>query len=75
MRYQPTIQNGTDHLERIKRAVARGEWITALGLADELENYLNENEMERTKVLIDDLHAIVSDIQRKVNQVMNLTLK
>ena len=67
MRYQPTIQTGADHLERIKRAAARGEWITALGLADELENYLNENEAERTKVLIETLHAIVSDIQRKVS--------
>ncbi|MBK8878760.1 MAG: hypothetical protein IPN74_09505 [Haliscomenobacter sp.] len=75
MRYQPTIQTGADHLERIKRAAARGEWITALGLADELENYLNENEAERTKVLAEHLHAIVDDIQTKVNQVMNLTLK
>ena len=75
MKYQPTIQTGTDHLERIKRAVARGEWITALGLADELENYLNENEAERTEVLANELHAIVDDIQTKVNQVMNLTLK
>ena len=75
MRYQPTIQNGTDHLERIKRAVARGELITALGLADELENYLNENEAERTEVLANELHAIVDAVQTKVNQVMNLTLK
>ena len=75
MKYQPTIQTGTDHLERIKRAVARGEWITALGLADELENYLNENEAERTEVLANELHAIVDAVQTKVNQVMNLTLK
>ena len=75
MRYQPTIQTGTDHLERIKRAAARGELITALGLADELENYLNENEAERTEILIETLHAIVDAVQTKVNQVMNLTLK
>ena len=75
MRYQPTIQTGADHLERIKRAAARGEWITALGLADELENYLNENEAERTEVLANELHAIVDAVQTKVNQVMNLTLK
>ena len=68
MRYQPTIQTGTDHLERIKKAVARGELITALGLADELEQWIgNQDATERTKVLIETLHAIVSDIQRKVS--------
>ena len=76
MRYQPTIQNGTDHLERIKRAVARGEWITALGLADELEQWIgHQDATERTRVLAETLHAIVDAVQTKVNQVMNLTLK
>ena len=71
MRYQPTIQTGTDHLERIKKAVARGEWITALGLADELEQWIgNQDATERTKVLIETLHAIVIDIQRKVSKVI-----
>lgn len=71
MRYQPSIQTGTDHLERIKKAVARGEIITALGLADELEQWIgHQDATERTQVLIDDLHAIVVDIQRKVNQVI-----
>ena len=76
MKYQPTIQTGTDHLERIKKAVARGEWITALGLADELEQWIgNQDATERTEILIETLHAIVDAIQTKVNQVMNLTLK
>ena len=67
MRYQPTIQTGADHLERIKKAVARGEWITALGLADELEQWIgNQDDPERTKVLADVLHAIVDDLQSKV---------
>ena len=67
MKYQPTIQTGTDHLERIKKAAQRGELITALGLADELEQWIgNQDATERTKVLIDDLHAIVDDLQSKV---------
>ena len=67
MKYQPTIQTGTDHLERIKKAAQRGELITALGLADELEQWIgNQDAPERTKVLIDDLHAIVDDLQSKV---------
>ena len=71
MRYQPTIQTGTDHLERIKKAVARGEWITALGLADELEQWIgNQDATERTKVLAEHLRAIVDAVQLNVNQVI-----
>ena len=70
MRYQPTIQTGTDHLERIKKAVARGELITALGLADELEQWIGNQDATERKVLIEHLHAIVDDLQRKVNQVI-----
>ena len=70
MKYQPTIQTGTDHLERIKKAVARGEWITALGLADELEQWIGNQDATERKVLIEHLHAIVDDLQRKVNQVI-----
>ena len=67
MRFQPTIQTGADHLERIKKAAARGELITALGLADELEQWIgNQDATERTKVLADVLHAIVDDLQSKV---------
>ena len=70
MRYQPSIQTGADHLERIKRAAARGEWITALGLADELEQWIGNQDATERKVLIEHLHAIVDDLQRKVNQVI-----
>ena len=70
MRYQPTIQTGADHLERIKRAAQRGELITALGLADELEQWIGNQDATERKVLIEHLHAIVDDLQRKVNQVI-----
>ena len=71
MKYQPSIQTGTDHLERIKRAAARGELITALGLADELEQWIgNQDATERTKVLIEQLRAIVDAVQLKVDQVI-----
>ena len=71
MRYQPSIKTGTDHLERIKKAVARGEIITALGLADELEQWIgNQDATERTKVLIEQLRAIVDAVQLKVDQVI-----
>ena len=71
MKYQPTIQTGTDHLERIKRAAQRGELITALGLADELEEWIgNQDATERTKVLIEQLRAIVDAVQLKVDQVI-----
>ena len=70
MKYQPTIQTGTDHLERIKKAAQRGELITALGLADELEQWIGNQDATERKVLIEHLHAIVDDLQRKVNQVI-----
>ena len=71
MKYQPTIQTGTDHLERIKRAAQRGELITALGLADELEEWIgNQDATERTKVLAEQLRAIVDAVQLKVDQVI-----
>lgn len=70
MRYQTTIKDPSAYLKRIKETSQRGELINALGMCDELENYLNENEADNTKVLIETLHAIVDDIQRKVSKVI-----
>ena len=70
MKYQTAIKDPSAYLERIKAAARRGELINALGMCDELENYLNENEAERTKVLAETLHVIVDAIQLKVSKVI-----
>ena len=70
MRFQTIIKDPSAYLERIKEAARRGELINALGMCDSLENYLNENETERTKVLIEQLRAIVDAVQLKVDQVI-----
>ena len=71
MRFQTIIKDPSAYLERIKEAARRGELINALGMCDSLENYLNENEAERTEILIETLHEIVSDIQTKIYGLWN----
>ncbi len=67
-RYQTTIEDPAKHIQKIKAAAERGELITALGLADDLEEWIGlQDNADRTKVLADDLHAIVEGINRKVS--------
>ncbi len=67
-RYTPTIDDPARYLQKVKDAAERGELITALGLADDLEEWIGlQDDADRTKVLADDLHAIVEGINRKVS--------